>query len=395
VTSAPGASIRPPFDAALLDELLDDADVEALLVTSPHNGRYLLGGYRFFLYDRLDPIGPSRYLPVVGYVPGRPADAFYIGAGNEDWGTDSASLWVPSIHNTAWSTRDAAQATAGQLHSLGLARARMGIEPAFLPSDAMAVLAEALPEATFVDVTFALDELRAIKSPEELQIMRAGSEAVVDAMLATFAAIDAGASTREAVECLRGEQTRRGLSFAYCLVATGASMNRAPGDRLIEPGAVVSLDSGADMAGYTADLARMGIAGKPTNRHRDLLAQVDAVQQAARACLGADRRGGDLFDAASDTIAELPDGQRMSFLAHGTGLLTHEAPRLTDTGSPPYPATHRDKPLRTGMVLSIETHVADPDGGFVKLEDTAIVTADGYEPVGDRGRGWNVLGGPG
>jgi Xaa-Pro aminopeptidase len=381
-----------PFDSAQLDVLLDDAGVDVILATSPHNVRYLVGGYRFFLYDRLDPIGPSRYLPVLGYVAGDNAAAFYVGAGNEDWATDTSPLWVPAIYNVAWSTQDAARAAAQQLSSRGLARARIGVEPAFLPSDAKAVLAEGLPGATFIDVSALLDDLRAVKAQRELDIMRAGSQAVVDAMLETFSATDVGTSTREVVERLRGEQTRRGLTFAYCLVSTGANLNRAPTDRPIASCAVLSLDSGADMAGYTADLTRMGIDGEPTHRHDELLAQVDAVQQAGRACVRAGRRGGDVFDTASATIAELPDAERMTFLAHGTGLLTHEAPRLTDTGSPPYPATHRDRPLRAGMVLSIETHVADPGIGFVKLEDTVIVTNGGHEAVGDHGRGWNVLG---
>jgi hypothetical protein len=45
------------------------------------------------------------------------------------------------------------------------------------------------------------------------------------------------------------------------------------------------------------------------------------------------------------------------------------------------------------MVIWIETHVADPEIGFIKLEDTAIVTTDGCEDVAADGRGWNVVGG--
>jgi Xaa-Pro dipeptidase len=45
--------------------------------------------------------------------------------------------------------------------------------------------------------------------------------------------------------------------------------------------------------------------------------------------------------------------------------------------------------LLAGMVLSIETTMPHPKRGFVKLEDTVAVTATGYEPFGDAGRGWN------
>jgi hypothetical protein len=41
------------------------------------------------------------------------------------------------------------------------------------------------------------------------------------------------------------------------------------------------------------------------------------------------------------------------------------------------------------MVLSIETWVENREVGFVKLEDTLIVTDDGWEAPGDTGRGWN------
>ena len=81
----------------------------------------------------------------------------------------------------------------------------------------------------------------------------------------------------------------------------------------------------------------------------------------------------------------------MSFLVHGTGRVTHEAPRLMATGSPPYPARHADAPLQTGMVLSIESQVTDPAIGFVKLEDTAIVQPGAVELVAPHGRGWNQI----
>ena len=42
------------------------------------------------------------------------------------------------------------------------------------------------------------------------------------------------------------------------------------------------------------------------------------------------------------------------------------------------------------MVLSIETDLKNPEAGFVKLEDTIVVTADGWEAYGDDARDWVV-----
>jgi Xaa-Pro dipeptidase len=44
------------------------------------------------------------------------------------------------------------------------------------------------------------------------------------------------------------------------------------------------------------------------------------------------------------------------------------------------------------MVLSIETTMAHPKRGFIKLEDTVAVTADGCVGFGDQGQGWNRAG---
>jgi Xaa-Pro aminopeptidase len=380
----------PPFDTARLDALLGERGLAALLATSPHSTQHLLGGYRFFLYDKLPSIGLTRYVPVLGYVAGRPDVAFYVGAGNEDWGTTAAPIW-PEVHNVAWGAADAAAHAADLLRRRRLDGARIGIESAYLPAEAYLALRTALPEGELVDAADLLEELRAVKRADELELIRRAARANVDSMLATFQAIEAGQTTAEIVDRLRAEQTARGLDFAYCLIAAGPRHDRAPAAQPVEGGEIVSLDSGTSYRGYVADCVRMGVLGEPTSRMVELLAEVDAVQQAVRAAIGAGRRGGDLFAVADEQLARTPSRDHASFLVHGTGLLTHEAPRLTATGSPPYPAAHADRPLLAGMVLSVETHIADPDVGFVKLEDTVVVTQDGAEAVGDHGRGWNVI----
>lgn len=379
-----------PFDAARLDALLGERGLDALLATSPHSTQYLLGGYRFFLYDRLPSIGLSRHLPVLGYLPGRPDLAFYVGAGNEDWGTDASPIW-PEVHNVAWSATDAAGHAAGLLRRRGVAGMRVGIEAAYLPAEAFLALRAELAEAEFVDAAELLEELRAVKRDEELELIRRAASANVDAMLATFQAVGAGQTTADIAERLRLEQTARGLDFAYCLIAAGRRHDRAPSGQRVAPGDILSLDSGTSHRGYVADCVRMGVLGEPTSRMVELLAEVDAVQQAVRAAIAPGRRGGDLFAVAGEQLERTPSRDRASFLAHGTGLLTHEAPRLTATGSPPYEAAHADRPLLAGMVLSVETHIADPEVGFVKLEDTVIVADGGADAVGDHGRGWNVV----
>jgi Xaa-Pro aminopeptidase len=40
-------------------------------------------------------------------------------------------------------------------------------------------------------------------------------------------------------------------------------------------------------------------------------------------------------------------------------------------------------------VVSVETTLAHPERGFIKLEDTVVVTPKGFDVYGEGGRGWN------
>jgi Xaa-Pro aminopeptidase len=79
-------------------------------------------------------------------------------------------------------------------------------------------------------------------------------------------------------------------------------------------------------------------------------------------------------------------------MAHGMGLVTHEAPRLMDSPRFSYDGYDKERSLEPGHVISIETTMAHPTRGFVKLEDTIIVTDAGYEAVGDGARGYTPAG---
>jgi Xaa-Pro aminopeptidase len=388
----PASVVREPFDGAKLDGVLEEAGVDAILATSPHNVRYLLGGYGFFLYARADSVGLSRYLPVVGYVRSRPEDAFYVGAGNENWGTDVRPLWVPEVANVAWSSVEAGRRAATAVRARCGESPTVAVELPYLPADAFDTLRSGLPGASFLDATPLLEELRAIKTVEELALIRRASEGVVASMLATFGGSGEGDSKQEIAERLRREETERGLTFGFCLVSMGKSPNRAPSGQRWQEGEVLSLDSGGEYAGYLGDLCRMALLGEPSTQLEEILAEVRSVQEAARDAIRPGVRGGDIFEAARERMRGSPYKDTLSFLAHGTGMVTHEAPRLTDKGSPPYPADHAERSLEAGMVLSVETDLRSPEVGFIKLEDTVFVTPNGWEMPASDGRGWNVAG---
>ena len=377
-----------PFDTDKLDALLEEARIDVLMASSKHNIQYLIGGYRYFFFEHFDAIGLSRYLPILIYPRGRPDQAAYIGDGMETYERDLGRFWMPQF-DTASGSVGAMHVAIGYLRRLGAERKTIGFERGFVPADAESLLHSELPGCRIVDAQFALERLRAVKSPHELEYVRQASERVVESMLSVIADHGLGTSKRALVEALRHEEVGRGLTFEYCLITAGTSLNRAPSDQLWEEGDILSLDSGGNYQGYIGDLCRMAILGEPDSELEDLLAEVDQIQQAARKPIKVGTRGGDVIAAAEEVLHGSPHGNLLEFVAHGMGLISHEAPRLTDRAPIPYPAYDADFPLAAGMVLSIETTLPHPRRGFVKLEDTVVVTDAGWEAFGDVGRGWN------
>src|SRR3954452_2755186 len=222
------------------------------------------------------------------------------------------------------------------LRKTGFANKRICIETTFMPLDAGTALKSAMPDSEIKDALVVLERQRLRKSPEELAMLKTASEKVIDAMMATIAQSGPGATKAEITETLRREEVNRGLTFEYCLIAAGPSHNRAPSSQRWEKGDVLSVDSGGNYHGYIGDLARMAILGEPDAELEDLLGEIETIQRAAFKPIRAGAMGGEIYAAGEGVIAKSKLHNNMEFLAHGMGLVSHEAPHLTNNGPVPY-----------------------------------------------------------
>ncbi|HUC51061.1 MAG TPA: Xaa-Pro peptidase family protein [Xanthobacteraceae bacterium] len=381
-----------PFDTARLDRLMDEQGFDVLLVTSKHNVQYLLGGHRAFFFESMDAMGLSRYLPVFVYAKGEAQKAGFFGHRMEGFQHQNTPFWVSEVETKSSGSIDVMEKAVAYARKLAPSPKRIGVELAFVPADSCEVIRKAFPHAEIRDALFVLERLRAIKTPRELEMLKIASDAVIDSMQAVFAKYGPGASKADMTETLRREETSRGLTFDYCLIAVNSSLNRAPSDERWETGGVLSLDSGGNYHGYIGDVCRMGVAGEPDQELVDLLAEIETIEQASIQAIKPGVPGKEIYAAANVPLQKSKLHNHIEFLAHGMGLVSHEAPRLTNSGPVPYDAYDADRPLQAGMVVSVETTLKHPRRGFIKLEDTVVVTPAGFEVYGDRIRGWNRAG---
>ena len=241
---------------------------------------------------------------------GDPERAAYFGHPMEQYERELNQFWVPKFKGSARTGTDGMQAAIEELAALSPKAKRIGVERAFLPADAESALRNALPQIELVEAQLPLERLRAIKTPQELEDLRTASELVIDSMLAVIAGARPGMTKRELVETLRREEVNRGLTFEYCLITAGTSHNRAPSDQILLAGDILSLNSGGNYNGYIGDLCRMAILGEPNSELEDLLAEIDAIQQAARRPIRHGARGGDIYAVAERLTRPSPPATR-------------------------------------------------------------------------------------
>jgi Xaa-Pro aminopeptidase len=379
-----------PFDTKHLDRLMDAAGIDVLIANSKHNIQYLLGGHRSIFFDYMDAMGTSRYLPLLVYFKGAPDKAAYFGHRLEAHQKEVAPMWTPVANTNSGGSLDAMAKAIDHVRKAGAKAQRVGVELAFLPADAAAALGKGLTGSEIKDALFVLERLRAVKRPDELALLRKASDLVIESMKATMAKAHPGMSKKELFETLRREEVNRGLTFEYLLLTAGSDLNRAPSDYKLAKGDIMSLDSGANYHGYIGDVCRMVILGEPDAELEDMLGEIETIQRAAMKPIKAGAPASSIYAVGDPLCAKSKHAEHMHFLAHGMGLVSHEAPRLTTRMG--YEAYDADRLLEAGMVVSVETTLQHPKRGFIKLEDTVAVTETGHEVYGEGGRGWNRAG---
>jgi len=225
------------------------------------------------------------------------------------------------------------------------------------------------------DVGDRLSRLRSVKEAPEIEAVRCAATMTDGALEAVVAAGLVGRTEAEVAWQMREELHRRGAegpSFDPVVAAgpRAALAHAIPGERRIVSGELVVIDSGACVDGYCSDITRTFAAGTVREELRRVYAIVLEAQLAALAALRPGVTGHDADAAARDVIEAAGYGDAFGHgTGHGVGLEIHEHPRLRRRS--------RDR-LLPGMVFTVEPGIYVQDLGGVRIEDTVVLTEDGY-----------------
>ncbi len=351
----------PPLDVSTriprLRGRLEEAGVDALVVTGMSNVRYLTGfsGSAGRLL-----VGPEQALLVT--------DGRYRTQSAEELAAAGVEADVEIGRPPEQQEVLVKAATAYRL---------LGLEEDHVSWGWKRALAGALGGQTELVATAGLVEgLRRVKDEGEVARIEAAAS-VADQALARVRPLMAERPTEEELALALDYEMRRlgaGDRAFETIVASGPNAGKPharPGARRIGEGELVVMDFGAVVEGYRSDMTRTLCLGPPATGV--LAAVVEVVQASQAAGLGAVSAGvggAEVDRACREVVAAA--GWAEAFVhgtGHGVGLDVHEAPALSVT------STDR---LEESSVVTVEPGVYLPGHGGARIEDTVVVVAGGH-----------------
>ncbi len=230
------------------------------------------------------------------------------------------------------------------------------------------------PGAVYRDMSMLLEKLASVKDEEELDYLREAARITDAAFNELLDKIKPGISERRLDAILSFIMKTQGSekdSFDTIVASgiNGAKPHHKTSEKKLQKNEFVTIDFGAMYNGYHADVTRTVCIGKASDKQRKIYDIVLEAQLKALEELRAGRSGKTIDAVARDHIASKGYGEYFGHgLGHGLGLEVHAEPRL----SPKY-----EEALMKNQVVTVEPGIYIPGWGGVRIEDNAIIGENG------------------
>ena len=260
-------------------------------------------------------------------------------------------------------------------------RAKIGVQYEYLTVNAWEYLMSNVGEATLIDCGPLLDKVRAVKTKWEIDVMREGALLSDVAIKETMAEFHVGMTQAEylnafAIKCF---QKSVYVMEAINMNAFGNHFSPVaiPCDFPAKEGDLIRFDGGATFLSYLTDFARTYCIGKASPRKKEIYAAITAGYEKAMSLIKPGVAMSDVFDQAQEAVRQsgIPNYLR-GFVGHSIGCnkFAEEYPYVSPSSTALF---------EPGMVLSIELPYYNPNLGGFNIEDTIVITENGYEKFTD------------
>lgn len=249
----------------------------------------------------------------------------------------------------------------------------LNIKNIAIESQAMSIQEYILLQKAGFDISLITNELgkvRAVKSKEEIELIKKACEITDEVFSLVISEIKEGMTELEVSALLQYHALKKGasgMSFEPIVVSgsRGAMPHGRPTNKKLKKNEAITIDFGVVYEGYQSDMTRTISIGKPP----EIIQQIyDVVLKAQLSAIDAIKEGmkaSDVDKVARDIIQESGFGNYFNHgLGHGIGLGDGEVPTLNQKS---------DDILTEGMVMSCEPGIYIPDVGGVRIEDDIVI----------------------
>jgi Xaa-Pro aminopeptidase len=337
--------------------------IDAYFSVVPENRRYLSGF-----------TGSAGFLLIL------PEQAFLL--------TDFRYIEQATQETTGFTVIKTANNMFAALAELSSGAKRLGFEGDYLNFMDYCRLQEALPQTELVSMPNLVNDLRSVKDPTEISLIRTAVEIADIAWATLLNQLEIGQTEEEIALDLEFVMRRAGASGASFdfIVASGRRSALPHGRASIkktQKGEFLTVDFGAVYQGYCSDITRTVILGEPDERQKEIYELVLAANYAGIKAVKPGLKGKEVDTVARNIIKKAGYGEFFGHgLGHAIGLSVHEGPNLN---------MREEKTLEPGMILTIEPGIYIPDWGGVRIEDMVLVTEQGCEVLTRSPKGLTVI----
>lgn len=219
-------------------------------------------------------------------------------------------------------------------------------------------------------ITNELGKVRAIKSKEEIELIKKACEITDEVFSEVISEIKEGMTELEVSALLQYHALKKGasgMSFEPIVVSgeRGAMPHGRPTTKKLKKNEAITIDFGVVYQGYQSDMTRTISIGKPPKIIQEIYDVVLKAQLSAIESIKEGMKASDIDKVARQIIEEHGFGDYFNHgLGHGIGLGDGEVPTLNQRS---------DDILTEGMVMSCEPGIYISDVGGVRIEDDIVI----------------------
>lgn len=333
--------------------LLDENGLDALLIASPYNRRYISG-----------------FTGSAGYVLITSAESYFL--------TDFRYRVQAAEQLTGFQVIEHGTGPLEEIRVLleksGIRK--LGFEQEHVSYGEYVQWGGMLGGIELVPAAGLVEKLRMIKDESELQVMQEAADLADRTFKHITGVLATGMKeTDVALEMEVFMRSHGAASSSFDTIVASGERSALPhgvaSSRLIGVDEFVKLDFGAYYKGYCSDLTRTVVIGKPGEKHKEIYNIVLEAQLHALEHIRPGMTGLEADALCRDIITKYGYGDNFGHgTGHGLGMEIHEAPRLSRLS---------DTILTPGMTVTVEPGIYVPGFGGVRIEDDIVITESGIK----------------